>query len=302
MDPIREQIELMTRRHFFGRTGPRPGHRRAGDAAGGERPGRGRADRQARRGQRGRRPARPAPLRPQGQAGHLPVHERRPVADGPVGLQAEDGRAVRQGPARLDPQGPAADHHDQRPDAVPDRAVEVQVRPARPGRARGSANCCPGRPRSSTTSPSIKTVNTEAINHDPAVTYICTGNQLPGRPSLGAWLSYGLGTMNQNLPAFVVMTATLVDARQPPRRSTTGSGARASCPASTRASRCAPAATRCCSCPTRPASTPPTRRRMLDAHRPAEPEASSSRSPTRRPRPASPSTRWPSACRPRCPS
>jgi hypothetical protein len=54
----------------------------------------------------------------------------------------------------------------------------------------------------------IKTVNTEAINHDPAVTYICTGHQLPGRASLGAWLSYGLGTMNQSLPTFVVMTAT----------------------------------------------------------------------------------------------
>jgi hypothetical protein len=54
----------------------------------------------------------------------------------------------------------------------------------------------------------IKSVNTEAINHDPAVTYICTGQQMPGRPSLGAWLSYGLGTENQNLPAFVVMTAT----------------------------------------------------------------------------------------------
>ena len=44
----------------------------------------------------------------------------------------------------------------------------------------------------------IKTVWTEAINHDPAVTYICTGNQFPGRASLGSWLSYGLGTMNQN--------------------------------------------------------------------------------------------------------
>src|SRR5262249_24214960 len=54
----------------------------------------------------------------------------------------------------------------------------------------------------------IKTVWTEAINHDPAVTYICTGHQLPGRASLGAWLSYGLGTLNQNLPTFVVMTAT----------------------------------------------------------------------------------------------
>jgi hypothetical protein len=52
----------------------------------------------------------------------------------------------------------------------------------------------------------IRTVNTEAINHDPAVTYICTGQQLPGRPSLGAWLSYGLGTLNRDLPTFVVMT------------------------------------------------------------------------------------------------
>ncbi len=54
----------------------------------------------------------------------------------------------------------------------------------------------------------VRSVWTEAINHDPAVTYICTGHQLPGRASLGAWLSYGLGTLNQNLPAFVVMTAT----------------------------------------------------------------------------------------------
>lgn len=53
----------------------------------------------------------------------------------------------------------------------------------------------------------VKTVWTEAINHDPAITYIQTGNQLPGRPSLGAWLAYGLGSENQDLPAYVVMTA-----------------------------------------------------------------------------------------------
>lgn len=51
----------------------------------------------------------------------------------------------------------------------------------------------------------IKSVWTEAINHDPAITYIQTGAQRPGRPSLGAWLSYGLGTMNADLPAFVVL-------------------------------------------------------------------------------------------------
>ncbi len=51
----------------------------------------------------------------------------------------------------------------------------------------------------------IKTMNTEAINHDPAITFIQTGFQQPGRPSMGAWVSYGLGSENQNLPAFVVL-------------------------------------------------------------------------------------------------
>ncbi|MGH7129348.1 MAG: DUF1501 domain-containing protein, partial [Planctomycetaceae bacterium] len=51
----------------------------------------------------------------------------------------------------------------------------------------------------------IKSLHTEAINHDPAVTFFQTGAELAGRPSLGAWLSYGLGSENDNLPAFVAM-------------------------------------------------------------------------------------------------
>jgi hypothetical protein len=51
----------------------------------------------------------------------------------------------------------------------------------------------------------VRSMHTEAINHDPAITFIQTGSQQPGRPSLGAWLSYGLGRMVDNLPAFVVM-------------------------------------------------------------------------------------------------
>jgi len=51
----------------------------------------------------------------------------------------------------------------------------------------------------------IKTVYSEAINHDPAITFLQTGFQQPGRPSMGAWVSYGLGSENQNLPAFVVL-------------------------------------------------------------------------------------------------
>src|SRR5256885_6151000 len=51
----------------------------------------------------------------------------------------------------------------------------------------------------------IKSLHTEAINHDPAITFFQTGSQLAGRPSMGAWLSYGLGSANENLPAFVVL-------------------------------------------------------------------------------------------------
>lgn len=51
----------------------------------------------------------------------------------------------------------------------------------------------------------IKSMHTEAINHDPAVTYLQTGHQQPGRPSMGSWLSYGLGSENKDLPAFVVL-------------------------------------------------------------------------------------------------
>jgi hypothetical protein len=53
----------------------------------------------------------------------------------------------------------------------------------------------------------IKSMHTEAINHDPAITFCQTGHQLAGRPSIGAWLSYGLGTENKDLPAYVVLTS-----------------------------------------------------------------------------------------------
>jgi hypothetical protein len=53
----------------------------------------------------------------------------------------------------------------------------------------------------------LKTLHTEAINHDPAITFIQTGSQLSGRPSFGSWLSYGLGSLNSDLPAFVAMVS-----------------------------------------------------------------------------------------------
>ncbi|MDE2731513.1 MAG: DUF1501 domain-containing protein [Bacteroidota bacterium] len=51
----------------------------------------------------------------------------------------------------------------------------------------------------------VKSMYTEAINHDPAITFLQSGSQQPGRPSMGSWLSYGLGSENSNLPAFVVL-------------------------------------------------------------------------------------------------
>ena len=53
----------------------------------------------------------------------------------------------------------------------------------------------------------IKSMHTDAINHDPGKTLICTGSQIPGKASLGAWLSYGLGRMNENLPDFIVLNS-----------------------------------------------------------------------------------------------
>ncbi|MBM3832456.1 MAG: DUF1501 domain-containing protein [Verrucomicrobia bacterium] len=61
----------------------------------------------------------------------------------------------------------------------------------------------------------IKTINTEAINHDPAITSIQTGFQQPGRPCLGSWMSYGLGSANENLPAFIVMISSGKESDQP---------------------------------------------------------------------------------------
>jgi len=60
----------------------------------------------------------------------------------------------------------------------------------------------------------IRTMYTEAINHEPAITYMQTGNQVTGRPCLGAWASYGLGSLNQNLPTFVVLVAQPTNTEQ----------------------------------------------------------------------------------------
>ncbi|MEZ5366399.1 MAG: DUF1501 domain-containing protein [Bryobacterales bacterium] len=53
----------------------------------------------------------------------------------------------------------------------------------------------------------IRSMHTEAINHEPAITFIQTGRQIMGRPCIGSWFAYGLGSMNRDLPTFVVLNA-----------------------------------------------------------------------------------------------
>ncbi len=70
----------------------------------------------------------------------------------------------------------------------------------------------------------LRAVHTEAINHDPAITFFCSGFQIAGRPSMGAWLSYGLGSMNADLPAFVVLVSKDASRDQPLYSRLWGSG------------------------------------------------------------------------------
>ncbi len=61
----------------------------------------------------------------------------------------------------------------------------------------------------------VRSMYTEQINHDPALTFMQTGNQLPGRPSIGSWVSYGLGSDNENLPSFIVLVSNNAPQDQP---------------------------------------------------------------------------------------
>src|SRR5258708_501592 len=70
----------------------------------------------------------------------------------------------------------------------------------------------------------VKSLHTDAINHDPAVTFFQTGFQLAGRPSMGAWVAYGLGSENQDLPAFVVMVSQGIGGSQALADRSWGSG------------------------------------------------------------------------------
>jgi len=89
----------------------------------------------------------------------------------------------------------------------------------------------------------VKSMQTEQINHDTAHAFMNTGSIIKGRPSMGSWLLYGLGSETEELPGFVVLTSAGKYGQQPgvPR----ANGRAASCPASSRASSSSPRATPC---------------------------------------------------------
>jgi Protein of unknown function (DUF1501) len=204
MNPIREQIDLLTRRHFFGRTAVSLGTAalstllsQSGQSA--------RAQGEAQNADGG------LPGLP-----HFPPKAKRAIYlhmnGGPSQIDLFDYKP-KMG-AMFDKDLPDSIRNGQRLTTMTSGQARFPIAPSIYKFAQhGSSGMwiselLPWTARLADQIALVKTVWTEAINHDPAVTYICTGNQLPGRPSLGSWLSYGLGTMNQNLPAFVVMTAS----------------------------------------------------------------------------------------------
>jgi hypothetical protein len=210
MDPIRDQLEIMTRRHFFGRAGglglgtaalstllAESAHGGTATPTGGS---------TSTSTLTGGLPGLP----------HFPPKARRAIYlhmnGGPSQMDLFDYKPKMD--AMYDKDLPESIRKGQRLTTMTSGQARFPIAPSKYKFAQHGdsgmwiSELLPWTARLADEIALVKTVWTEAINHDPAVTYICTGNQLPGRPSLGSWLSYGLGTMNQNLPAFVVMTAS----------------------------------------------------------------------------------------------
>ncbi len=241
MDPIREKIEWMTRRHFFGRTGLG-----LGTAA--------LATLLAENARSGTAPPKSGTVTG-GLPGlpHFPPKAKRAIYlfmnGGPSQMDLFDFKP-KMGPM-FDKDLPDSIRKGQRLTTMTSGQARFPVAPSKYKFAQHGqsgvwvSELLPWTARIVNQIALVKTVWTEAINHDPAVTYICTGHQLPGRPSLGSWLSYGLGTLNHDLPAFVVMTASW-SSKRPRRRSITGSGARGACRPNIKAWHCVPREIRSC--------------------------------------------------------
>ena len=198
MDPRIAYAQLMTRRHFFGRVSTGIGVAALAQLLGPE-------TLFADASETGGLPGLP----------HFPAKAKRIIylfqSGGPSQLEMFDYKPQLEKWSGddlpgLDPQGPAAHRHDGDPGQVPGDPSGFKfaqygktgtwVSELLPHTAKIVDELC-----------FIKSMYTEQINHDPAVTFAQTGFQLAGRPSLGSWVAYGLGSENKDLPGFVVMVS-----------------------------------------------------------------------------------------------
>ena len=250
MHPFDDYVRTETRRHFLGRGANGLGLAALaslmGRAASGQEPG---CDR--------------PPLRPHGQARHLPAHGRRSLANGHVRLQARDERLVRQGPPRQRPPGPAPHHHDQRPGPLPHRPVEIQVRPARRVRHVDDRAICPIPREWSTTSASSAACTPRPSTTNPPSASCRPATWSPAAPASAR------GPATAWAPRTTTCPPSSSSSPGPPitsktRPSPAASGPPASSPASTPASPSAPAATPSSSSRTPPACPRDVRRETLD--------------------------------------
>ena len=146
-----------------------------------------------------------AALRRQGEELHLHLPGRGAQPDRPVRPQAEAQRAQRPEAARLDDEErPLRLHPEGR---RPPAGQPAQVQEARPVRHGACPTSCRTWPTCADDIALIRSMHTEAFNHHPGQLMMNTGVPTFGRPSMGSWLTYGLGSESKNLPGYVVLTA-----------------------------------------------------------------------------------------------
>jgi hypothetical protein len=199
--PVREHLQLLTRRHFFGRQAKGIGMAALASLLG--------------NGLQAADDAGSAPARVGGlpEAPHLAPKARRVIylfqSGGPSQIETFDYK-----PRLVEFQNtdlPASVRQGQRLTNMSALQASFPIVPSRYSFAQHGVNgtwvseLLPHTAAVVDKLSIVRSVHTEAINHDPAVTFFQTGSQIAGRPSMGAWVSYGLGCETENLPAFVVM-------------------------------------------------------------------------------------------------
>ena len=244
---------------------------------------------------RTRWPPRPGHFPGAGEERHLPVHGRRPQPARAVRLQARSCSSITasRSPTRSS-RGERFAFMDTFTKERP-KLLGTTRKFARHGSSGGLGLGVPAAPRRGRRRRwrSIRSVATDVFNHAPAKLFVNTGSTQFGRPSMGAWVTYGIGSESQNLPGFVVLQS---GPRGPARRRRE-LGQRLPADAPTRASRSAPAASRSSNLASPDGVTADRQRRTVDAIRDLNRGAAATRPATPRSPRGSPPTRWPTGCR-----